>query len=518
MKKIYIRKISLILMLAILVNIFSISATAAGYVTGANSVSASYSTDRYYKNFKAIELTGDGRTDVLAIALSQLGYQEGDTATQYGGTSSGSGNYTEYNYNMGDFGAGYGGSQYPWCASFASFCLLQARCHNLNRISDWCRSHVGDSRYIWREVSCSQWAKQLRTCGYFQNSSYFGGSYTPVSGDLIFFTSNGSTESHIGFVLYAESDKVYTIEGNTSTAATLETNGGGVYFKSYSKSSTKIRGYGVLPYKSVSSVKRPDYSGERLSAGLYIATTNKYVYATENASSYTWLLPKYSMFKVSEVASNGRVKASCRINGEVVTGYIKNNSDRILQLTASSNSQSIHHITDIWEYNNFHIDYYYRNSDRSPAKPQTLNVSSGEKLRIEGWMGFTEPFVEAGYFFDDNTDKIFWDTDALGQYTEPAVLVAGGKYAERFYITAETQRINEGKHTVSFVVRLKDGTVAIIETLSFESSIDITLDELVELRKALINKNAFSLPDRNGDNFTDIRDLVFIKKIFVGII
>ena len=67
MKKIYIRKISLILMLAILVNIFSISATAAGYVTGANSVSASYSTDRYYKNFKAIELTGDGRTDVLAI-------------------------------------------------------------------------------------------------------------------------------------------------------------------------------------------------------------------------------------------------------------------------------------------------------------------------------------------------------------------------------------------------------------------------------------------------------------------
>ena len=72
-----------------------IPASAATYRTGANGIQSSYASSRFYSQFQKIELTGDGRTDVLAIALSQLGYQESNSSSVLGGNGGGSGNYTE---------------------------------------------------------------------------------------------------------------------------------------------------------------------------------------------------------------------------------------------------------------------------------------------------------------------------------------------------------------------------------------------------------------------------------------
>ncbi len=323
--------LSLLIAVVLTLGILTQGVFAADYVKGANTASESYKSGVYYRNLTAVPLTGDGRLDVVAVALSQLGYQEGASNGKFSGEVAGSSNYTEYNYNMGDFGVGYGGSSYPWCAAFVSFCLLQSGCTTQSSIRDWCRNHTSDGKYIWREVSCQKWASQLRTFGHFKAR----GSYTPIAGDLIFFTSNGNTESHIGIVLYTDGSKVYTVEGNTSSAAGLETNGGGVYFKSYSLSSTSIVGYGVLPYERVNDAERIDYSGAAPTAGLYMATTNKYVYENEGDSSYKWLLPKYTMFTVTGVASNGRLIAKCTINGVEVNGYIKNNTDRVIQMTVT---------------------------------------------------------------------------------------------------------------------------------------------------------------------------------------
>lgn len=339
MKTKIIKYLSILLSLILLFSAIALPCSALTYRAGANSASQSYKDSIYYQNLTSIPLTGDNRTDVLAVALSQLGYQEGNSDGQYSGTVSGSNNYTEYNRNIGTWSSsvGYGGSSYAWCASFVSFCLFQAQCHNYTNFSDWCREHTGDKNYIWKEISCVQWATQLRRYGYFQYSKTFGGTYTPIYGDLIFFTSSGDKdkESHIGLVLYSDGSKVYTVEGNTSSASGLETNGGGVYFKSYDLTSTKISGYGVLPYKSDDTVKKIDYTGTNITPGLYVAaSSNKYVYANAGDANYTWLLPKYSVFEVTEIVSGGLVKANCKINGQAVTGYIKNNSDRIIQLTA----------------------------------------------------------------------------------------------------------------------------------------------------------------------------------------
>ena len=322
-----------------------IPASAATYRTGANGIQSSYASSRYYSQFQKIELTGDGRTDVLAIALSQLGYQESSSSSVLGGNGGGSGNYTEYNYNMGDFGVGYGGSSYAWCATFVSWALYQSRCTDQNTMSAWTRYHSGDSNYVWREVGCANWASQLRTCGYFQRSkAATGNTYQPQSGDLIFFswTSATSSEDHIGIVVYSDDSYVYTIEGNTSNQNGLESDGGGVYFKKYSLGYSYITGYGVLPYKTDSSVTKIDYSGANPTPGYYVCNASKYVYATETSTDVAYYTQRFSMFEVVGVASNGRLKCQgiTTSTGAVVEGYILNNEDRVIQLTASQATET----------------------------------------------------------------------------------------------------------------------------------------------------------------------------------
>ena len=91
---------------------------------------------------------------------------------------------------------------------------------------------------------------------------------------MIFFTYDGSSAAHIGIVLYVKNNTIYTVEGNTSDAAGLESNGGGVYFKSYATTNTRLLGFGHMPYKEDSSVADIDYSGANPTPGLYIAANS----------------------------------------------------------------------------------------------------------------------------------------------------------------------------------------------------------------------------------------------------
>ncbi len=350
MRKIWSKALSVFLALVLVASAVC-PTLAATYRPGAQSgPSSSYAGGIYYQNFRRVPITGDNRTDLIAIALSQLGYQEGKANGYFSGTVAGSSNYVEYSYNMGDLGLGYGGSDYPWCACFVSWCLYQSHCTDQNTWKDLGRYHVGDYKYIWKEISCSQWVRQLKGAGYYKYSAYEGGSYTPKAGDLVFFQNSGGV-AHIGICLYTSGGRIYTVEGNTSDSSGLETNGGGVYFKNYSLSTSYINGYGVLPYVSDSSVTKIDYSGNNPTPGLYVANATKYIYGSETDTSYDYLLPRFTMFEVTQVCSNGRLKIEGKCStGETVTGYISNNSDRVIQLsttetgavdTARANLQSV---------------------------------------------------------------------------------------------------------------------------------------------------------------------------------
>ncbi len=367
MKKNFARIISVVLCAVLLVSALVIPTSAATYKSASNSVSSAYKSSQYYTRLGNVPLTGDGRADVLAVALSQLGYQESNNGN-YAGNGGGSGNYTEYNYNMGAIGS----YSYEWCATFVSWSLYQSGCTTHNTQNAWCRNHTSDSSYIWREVGCWWWANQLRTFGYFQKSkAATGNTYAPQPGDLIFFCWEGPTgsEDHIGIVVYSDDSYVYTVEGNTSNQNGLESDGGGVYFKKYSLSYNYITGYGVLPYKD--NGVDIDYSGANPTTGLYMSTSaNKYVYANENDTTATWYLPRFSMFEVIGIASNGRLKANLTTTtGETVTGYLLNNEDRLIQITSSAPSVDKSALSGLI-------------SGAANASPKNYNATNLENLRV----------------------------------------------------------------------------------------------------------------------------------------
>ncbi len=336
MKSIFKKMVTVVLaVVTVLVFIISqpgVTAFAATYRNGAQSgPSSSYKSGKYYTHYTNVPITGDNRTDLLAIALSQLGYQEGASNGAFSGLVSGSANYVEFSYNLGDLGLGYGGTDYPWCASFVTWCLYQSRCTDQATYSSLGRFHKGDYTYIWKEISCSQWVSQLKGAGYYKYSNAEGGTYTPKSGDLVFFQNSGGV-AHIGICLYTKNGRIYTIEGNTSDSSGLEANGGGVYFKNYALTSSYLHGYGVLPYKTNDSVPKIDYSGANPTEGLYISNSVKYIYSTETATSYSATLPRFAMFEVTDVCSNGRLK----IKYGSTVGYINNNTDRVIQLSSTA--------------------------------------------------------------------------------------------------------------------------------------------------------------------------------------
>ena len=117
--------------------------------------------------------TGNMREDIIGVALTQVGYDEGYN------------NYTKY-------GEWYGLPNSPWCGMFVS----------------WCAAQAGIPTSVLRRTG-------LADPDCFGVSYQSGLYYTPQKGDLFFKTSF----SHVGLVYYTEGDYFYTVEGNTSTTS-----------------------------------------------------------------------------------------------------------------------------------------------------------------------------------------------------------------------------------------------------------------------------------------------------------
>lgn len=205
--------------------------------------SAAYRSSTYYENLKEIPLVGDGAFDTLSVALSQIGYHEGSSAAGYGGTSTGRGNYTEYNLAFGRVGGTYA---YAWCASFVSWCLVQAGA----------RDAAGGLF-----ASCTLWVERLTEIGQYRTRS---SGYQPRAGDLIFFRSSGTARAsdHVGLVRYVKNGRVYTVEGNASDQVLL---------RDYALGDTYIVGYGLPDYEGT-PIGVDRVAVEDLRPGVYAVT------------------------------------------------------------------------------------------------------------------------------------------------------------------------------------------------------------------------------------------------------
>ena len=165
-----------------------------------SNFSAEYRSSPYYQALQDITLTGDYRTDIIAIAASQLGYYEGDREEQLDGSYRGNGNYSEYGRFIGSPGT-------AWCSEFASWCARMA-----NVPTDILNSSYGASVEVFGAPYYS-WDQTV----------FAGGDYMPKPGDLALWAWTGKSHtdkylSHTAIVYSIQEEDgsvlLTTIDGN----------------------------------------------------------------------------------------------------------------------------------------------------------------------------------------------------------------------------------------------------------------------------------------------------------------
>ncbi|MBQ9198498.1 MAG: CHAP domain-containing protein [Clostridia bacterium] len=157
---------------------------------------------------KDVELTGNLQDDMLAVAKSQLGYDDDNAFIMRDG---GKHFYSRY-------GEWYGAPFAEWCVIYLSFCAHYA--------------NVPETVFP-PESNAKNLMDYTAEAGGFHPK---GDGYTPQKGDIIFLDYMGQgIPTHAGFVDDYADGVVYTVEGNTSQ---------GVVEKEYALDYESLIGFG----------------------------------------------------------------------------------------------------------------------------------------------------------------------------------------------------------------------------------------------------------------------------------
>lgn len=152
---------------------------------------------------------------VVSIALSQVGYKEGAN------------NWNKYAQDLDAIGFYNGKKQnVAWCDVFVDWCVWQAAGKD--------KARALKALYEPTKDNCGAGCKY--SAQYFRKNNAW--SDTAVIGSQIFFGKRGE-ESHTGLVVAIGASTITTVEGN---------KGNEVKKCSYSKSDSKIAGYGLIKY------------------------------------------------------------------------------------------------------------------------------------------------------------------------------------------------------------------------------------------------------------------------------
>lgn len=179
---------------------------------------------------------------VSAWFRAQVGYLEKRTNDQLEDKTANAGrnNWNKYaDYIDKNYPAFYNGRKngYSWCDIFVDCGFIQVFGYkNALKMLYQPERSAG--------AGCKYSANYYRANNAFYNY--------PQVGDQVFFGEYGN-EGHTGFVVEANGDFIYTIEGNTSSGYGVESNGDGVYLKRYNIKTQYIPGYGRPNWSVVSS-------------------------------------------------------------------------------------------------------------------------------------------------------------------------------------------------------------------------------------------------------------------------
>ena len=200
---------------------------------------------------------------VISIATNEIGYLEKATNSQLDNKTANAGynNWTKYARDMDNLNM-YNGKKngYAWCDMFFDWCMVQA-------FGVETALKITGQKLKGEGAGCTSSANYYKSIGQFFKTN-------PRPGDQIFFSNDGGKSmNHTGLVVKVTKDRVYTIEGNTSSAAGVVANGGAVRDKSYAINYSKIGGYGRPKYELVEE-EDEDMTQEKFNEMMnnYIAT------------------------------------------------------------------------------------------------------------------------------------------------------------------------------------------------------------------------------------------------------
>lgn len=155
------------------------------------------------------------------------------------------------NHSLNDFTANAGSNNYTRFA--VDYCDYFGEKKSVFQAQPWCAMFVS---VVFSNTFGAETAEKLlgghyAYCPYGVNHFKDIGIWkteNPKPGDVIIFRNASGVACHTGIVTAVDSKRVYTIEGNTSSASGVIANGGCVAKKSYSLSYSKIMGYGSINY------------------------------------------------------------------------------------------------------------------------------------------------------------------------------------------------------------------------------------------------------------------------------
>jgi len=184
--------------------------TAEASTTMRCSGTKTETSSEWESTFSHVKLTGVWPEDLLAIASSQLGYEE--SSDNFVITEEGFFGYTRY----GDW---WHLPYSDWCAMYVSFCMDYAEL---------------PENALPQESNATRMKKQYQSIGLYASTS----DYIPQPGDLIFFDWDRDGKiDHVGIVYSASESQVVTIEGNHDAEVAKHT---------YSLNDSTIAGYGLI--------------------------------------------------------------------------------------------------------------------------------------------------------------------------------------------------------------------------------------------------------------------------------
>ena len=92
-------------------------------------------------------------------------------------------------------------------------------------------------------------------------------------------------------------------------------------------------------------------------------------------------------------------------------------------------------------------------------KASNFDIEAGQKLRINGFAGFTEAITGFGYYFDGDEASAVWNK---GSNASAATKKKAGDNAKNFDIEADTAGLSAGEHTLTYAVKLANKQIELV--------------------------------------------------------